>query len=148
MRMKWLAVVALWAMLGVIYAAPTYIEVRAEQHGHMAWRIFTWSILSWLVWAALTPAIVWLARQYSLVGEAWKRNLIVHLPAFLVVSTLHTAATTTIILWIKPFDNMGDSPKQFWQVHFACARIVSFRPAGLRRGDRRFLCDRLLPQIS
>jgi two-component sensor histidine kinase len=101
-------------MLGVIYAAPTYIEVRAAQHGHMAWRIFTWSILTWLVWAALTPAIAWLARHYSLVGEAWKRNLIVHLPAFLFMSVLHSAAATAIILWIKPFDNMGESPKEFW----------------------------------
>jgi two-component sensor histidine kinase len=112
--MKWLAIVGVWAVLGVIYAAPTYIEVRAEQHGHMAWRIFTWSILTWLVWAALTPAIAWLARHYSLVGEAWKRNLIVHLPAFLFMSVLHSAAATAIILWIKPFDNMGESPKEFW----------------------------------
>ena len=104
--MKWLTVAAVWAMLGVIYAAPTYIEVRAAGHGHMAWRIFTWSILTWL--------IVWLARQYSLVGEAWKRNLIVHLPAFLVMSTVHSAAGTAITLWLKPFDNMGDSPKTFW----------------------------------
>ena len=108
--------------MGFIYTAPTYIEVRAEQHGHMAWRIFTWGILTWLTWAALTPAIAWLARHYSLVGEAWKRNLIVHIPAFLVMSILHTAAGTAINLWIKPFDNMGDSPKTFW------ARFVSRVP--------------------
>jgi hypothetical protein len=46
--MKWLAIVAIWAVLGVIYAAPIYIEVRAAQHGHMAWRIFSWGILTWL----------------------------------------------------------------------------------------------------
>src|ERR1044071_6067971 len=114
MRMKWLTVGVIWVMLGVIYAAPVYVEVRAEQHGHMAWRIFSWGILTWLAWAPLTPAIVWLARQYSLVGEAWKRNLIVHLPAFLFFSVLHSAAGTAITLWIKPFDNMGDSPKTFW----------------------------------
>jgi two-component sensor histidine kinase len=114
MKARWLTIGAVWVMLGVIYAAPTYIEVRAAQHGHMAWRIFTWSILTWLVWAALTPAIAWLARHYSLVGEAWKRNLIVHLPAFLFMSVLHSAAATAIILWIKPFDNMGESPKEFW----------------------------------
>jgi two-component sensor histidine kinase len=112
--MKWLVIVAVWAGLGVIYAAPIYIEVRAEQHGHMAWRIFTWGILTWLAWAPLTSAMVWLAQKYSLVGEAWKRNLIVHLPAFLLFSTLHTAAGTAVALWIQPFDNMGDSPKTFW----------------------------------
>src|SRR6185503_3978809 len=57
---------------------------------------------------------VWLAQKFSLVGEAWKRNLIVHLPAFLLLSTLHTAAATAVALWIQPFDNMGESPKTFW----------------------------------
>ena len=114
MRMKWLAVVAMWAVLGVIYAAPIYVEVRLEQHGHTAWRIFSWGILTWAAWAPLTPAMVWLARRYSLVGETWKRNLGVHLPAFLVLSAIHSAAATAVTLWIMPFDNMGDSPKEFW----------------------------------
>lgn len=114
MRMKWLAVVAVWAMLGVIYAAPIYVEVRLEQHGHTAWRIFSWGILTWVAWAPLTPAMTWLARKYSLVGETWKRNLVVHLPAFLLMSALHSAAGTAVTLWVQPFDNMGDSPKEFW----------------------------------
>ena len=104
----------MWALLGVIYAAPIYIEVRAEQHGHTAWRIFTWGMLTWGAWAPLTPAMIWLAGKYSLIGEAWKRNLSAHAPAFLLLSTLHSAAATAITLWIKPFDNMGDSPKEFW----------------------------------
>src|ERR1044072_3252896 len=114
MRMKWLAVVAVWAVIGIIYAAPIYVEVRAAQHGHMAWRIFAWGILAWGAWAPLTPAIVWLAQKFSLVGEAWRRNLIVYVPAFLVFSTLHTAAATAVALWIQPFDNMGESPDTFW----------------------------------
>lgn len=110
---KWLAIAAIWAVLGLIYVGPIYLEVRVEQHGHAAWRVFSWGILTWLAWAPLTPAIVWLARRYSLVGEAWKRNLSIHVPAFLVISLLHTAAATAITLWIEPFDNMGDSPKTF-----------------------------------
>lgn len=114
MRMKWLAIVAVWVMLGVIYAAPIYLEVRAEQHGHTAWRIFTWGILTWAAWAPLTPAMIGLARKYSVVGEAWKRNLAVHLPAFLLISALHSAAATAVTLWVRPFDNMGTSPNEFW----------------------------------
>ena len=111
---KWAAIVAVWAMLGVIYAGPVYFEVRAEGMGHAAWRIFSWGILTWLVWAPLTAVIVWLARKYSLVEDTWKRNLLVHLPGFLVVSALHSAAATAIILSVRPFDNMGDSPLSFW----------------------------------
>ena len=89
---KWAAIVAVWAMLGVIYAGPIYYEVRSEGMDHAAWRVFSWGILTWLAWAPLTPAIVWLARRYSLVEDAWKRNLLIHLPAFLFISALHTAA--------------------------------------------------------
>src|SRR6476659_621672 len=111
---KWAAIVAVWAMLGVIYAGPIYYEVRSEGMDHAAWRVFSWGILTWLAWAPLTPAIVWLARRYSLVEESWKHNLLIHLPAFLLISALHTAAATAITLSVKPFDNMGSSPFMFW----------------------------------
>ena len=112
--LKWAAILGLWAVLGLIYAGPIYLEVRAEKMGHAAWRVFSWGILSWCVWAPLTPAIIWLARRYSLVGPAAKRNVFIHLPAFLVISALHSAAATFITLTIKPFDNMGSSPMDFW----------------------------------
>ncbi|HJP93224.1 MAG TPA: histidine kinase [Pyrinomonadaceae bacterium] len=113
-RTKWFAIVAIWAMLGVIYAGPIYFEVRSEGMNHAAWRVFSWGILTWLAWAPLTPAMIWLARKYSLVGETWKRSLLVHLPAFLFISAVHSAVATVITLSIKPFDNMGSSPLAFW----------------------------------
>src|ERR1051325_7267578 len=118
-RTKWLVIIAVWAMLGVIYAGPIYFEVRAERMGHAAWRVFSWGILTWLAWAPLTPAMIWLARRYSLIGAAWKRSLLVHLPAFLILSALHSAAATVVTLTIKPFDNMGSSPTAFWPRFFS-----------------------------
>jgi len=106
-RTKWVAIIAAWAMLGVIYAGPIYLEVRSQGMGHAAWRVFSWGILTWLAWAPLTPAMIWLARRYSLIGGAWKTSLLVHLPAFLILSALHSAVATAITLTIKPFDNMG-----------------------------------------
>jgi hypothetical protein len=110
----WSIVISVWAMLGLIYAGPIYFEVEAEGMGHAAWRIFTWGILTWLAWAPLTPAIVWLARRFSLVGETWLRSLALHLPAFFLISAIHSAAATIINVTIKPFDNMGESPTDFW----------------------------------
>ena len=110
----WGIVVAAWAVLGLIYAGPIYFEVEAEGMGHSPWRIFSWGILVWLAWAPLTPIIVWLARRFSLVGDLWRRNLAVHLPAFLLISAAHSAAATAVTLMIKPFDNMGDGPTGFW----------------------------------
>src|SRR5215207_5818663 len=118
-RMKWPAIIAAWAMLGVIYAGPIYLEVRSEQMGHAAWRVFSWGILTWLAWAPLTPLMTWLARRYSLISEMWKRSLLVHIPAFLLLSALHSAAATVITLSIKPFDDMGPSPAAFWPRFFS-----------------------------
>ena len=111
---KWLVIIAVWAAFGVIYAGPMYFEMRAEGHGHTAWRIFSWGILMWLAWAPLTPAMVWLARNYSLVGGAWKASLLAHVPAFLFLSAMHTVAATAITLSIRPFDEVSTSPQAFW----------------------------------
>ena len=114
-KIKWAAaIITVWAVLGLIYAGPIYFEMRSEGMEHTAWRVFSWGILMWLAWAPLTPVIVWFARRYSLLDGAWKKNLLVHLPAFLAMSVLHSAAATVITLSIDPFDGLGDSPKTFW----------------------------------
>ena len=159
----WGIIVALWALLGLIYAGPIYYEVEAEGMGHAAWRIFSWQILTWLAWAPLTPVIVWLARKFSLVGETWLRSLAVHLPAFFLISAVHSAAATVINLTIKPFDNMGESPTDFWTSFFARLK-GSFRSDLLVYGgvvgicyaldyyrkyrEREFLATRLEAQLA
>jgi len=111
--LKWLVIVALWAFFGLVYAAPIYLEVRAEGMAHAASRVFTWGILLWVAWAPLTPAMMWLARRFSLVALDWKRTVPIHLPSFLALSALHSAAATAITLTVKPFDEMGNSPDTF-----------------------------------
>src|SRR5688500_17615679 len=101
--MKWAAIVAVWAVLGVIYAGPIYLETHLEEMGHPPGRVFSWGIMIWLARAPLTPAMVWLARKYSLIDGAWKSSLLVHVPAFLLLSVIHSAAGTAITLGIKPF---------------------------------------------
>jgi two-component sensor histidine kinase len=110
----WLAVIGVWVLLGVIYAGPVYLEVRSEGMGHSAVRIFSWGILTWLVWAALTPFIVWLARRFPLDSTSWKRALLVHTPAFLLASVTHSAAATFITLTTRPFKGMDEGEMQFW----------------------------------
>jgi two-component system LytT family sensor kinase len=112
-RKKWIAVIAVWAVLGVIWATPIYMEMQAEGHGHSPWRFFSWGILTWLAWAPLTPAMVWLARNYSLIGEKWKTSILIHLPAFLLFSAIHSAAAVAVILSIRPFEPLSDSPTKF-----------------------------------
>ncbi|HKU77162.1 MAG TPA: histidine kinase [Pyrinomonadaceae bacterium] len=119
----WLIIVAVWAILGLIYAGPIYFEGEAEGMGHSAWRIFGWGILTYLAWGPLTPVIVWLARKFSLVGETWRRSLAVHLPAFLLIWGGHSAVAAIIYAAIQPFDNMGEGPTDFWTTFFSRLKV-------------------------
>jgi two-component system, LytTR family, sensor kinase len=112
--LRWILILGIWILLGLIYAGPIYLEVQAEKMNHSAWKIFSWGVLTWCAWAPLTPAMIWLARRYSLVGPAWKRNALLHIPAFLIISAIHSAVGTAITLSINPFDSMGTSPTAFW----------------------------------
>ena len=162
-RTKWAAIIAAWALLGVIYAGPIYFETLAEDMGHSAWRIFSWGILTWLAWAPLTPAMAWLARRYSFSGGEWKRSVVVHLPAFLLISAIHSAAATVITLTVKPFDQMGSSPMEFWprflgrlKGTFGSDLLVYAMVIGLcyafdyyrKYREREFLTNRLEAQLA
>jgi two-component sensor histidine kinase len=102
-----------WLLLGIIYTGPIYFEVRQEPMYAGAFRIFSWGILTWCLWAPLTPAIVWLGRRFPLTGGDWKRNLRAHLVAFLVISSLHSAGAVAVNLLIRPFSYSGEDPT-FW----------------------------------
>ncbi len=113
LKQRWVAIIGAWAVLGLIWAGPIYLETHLEEMGHSPFRVLSWGVLIWLGWAPLTPVIIWLARRYSLIGGAWKSSLLVHLPAFLLISIVHSAAATAITLIIRPFDDMGSSPEFF-----------------------------------
>src|ERR1041385_1083587 len=160
---KWAAIVAVWSVLGVIYGGPIYFDMRAQDMGHTAWRIFSWGILTWLAWAPLTLAMVWLARRDSLGEGNWEQKLAVHLPAFVLMSALHSAAATVLILNIKPFDNLGEGPITFWP-RFLLRLKGSFGPDLLVYGavigtcyaldyyrkyrEREFIASRLEEQLA
>lgn len=137
--LKWLAIIGAWIIFGLIYAAPIFLEVRAEQMGQRGWRVFLWGILSWLAWAPLTPLLVWFARRFSIIGENWRKSLAVHVPVFVVSSVLHTAAATFITVALKPFAYLETSPAGFWQ-RFTSRIPSSFAPDLLVYGGIIGIC--------
>jgi two-component sensor histidine kinase len=129
--MKWAAIVGVWAVLGLMYAGPIFWETQLEHMGHSPWRIFSWGVLIWVAWAPLTVVMIWLARRYSLIGDTWKSSLLVHVPAFLLLSVVHSAAATIIGLTIRPFDEMGPGTDLFWSTAF-WSRFLLRVPGSLR----------------
>ena len=54
----------------------------------------------WYLWAAFTPAIVWLAQRFRFEWQGLTRALLVHLPAVIVFSLGHIAAMGAVQWWL------------------------------------------------
>jgi signal transduction histidine kinase len=54
----------------------------------------------WFLWAAMTPAIVWLSQRYRFEWAGLTRAIAVHLPAVAAFSLVHIAAMQSVQSWI------------------------------------------------
>ncbi len=85
---RWMLVLLFWTLLGLFFASQTGMTYLYRQ-GHAPWGFIVQLTLSeWYIWAALTPAVVWLARRIPLSGHRWLRGLAVHIPASLAFGIL------------------------------------------------------------
>jgi two-component system, LytTR family, sensor kinase len=110
----WLIVLGVWILLGCIYATLVYLEMRGQKLDHAALRIYSWGIFTWLIWAVLTPFIVWLGRRFPLDALRWKRSLLAHVPFFLLMASIHSAVAVFIAMKINPFGYADGEAVGFW----------------------------------
>jgi len=94
MRSRWLAwliVFAGWSALVIVFAVSSSLTY-ALTYQPPRWRYtLTMAATEWYVWAALTPAIAWLARRFRVSRAQWWRALIlaaVGLPAAFIKVTV------------------------------------------------------------
>src|SRR3954463_1988356 len=77
----WLAVLACWTLLALLFASQTLLYYAYSGNPVSSWKVIAPALADWYLWAALTPAIAWLARRVPIVSPRWKRALLVHVPA-------------------------------------------------------------------
>jgi two-component sensor histidine kinase len=79
--LRLVAYLGLWTAVGALFAAQATISYSyAGTRTVPAWRILLFSLADWYVWAALAPAIFWLARRFSFTRRPWI-SAMVHVPA-------------------------------------------------------------------
>jgi two-component system, LytTR family, sensor kinase len=82
-------IMAFWTAIALAFATSTY-ALYSVKGSPIGWRQpIYWSLTEWYLWAALAPAIFWLARRFSLSRATWVRYLPVHLVAALLVHVVH-----------------------------------------------------------
>jgi len=84
----WLIVFACWTLLALLFASQTLLYYAYAGNKVNSWRVIVPALADWYLWAAMTPAIAWLARRYPIVSRRWGRALLVHVPASIVFAVL------------------------------------------------------------
>ncbi|UNK44007.1 histidine kinase [Luteimonas sp. S4-F44] len=55
---------ALWTAVAVLFALQSNINVGLPRTDRPVWDLLRWSLIQWYTWAALAPAVFWLAARY------------------------------------------------------------------------------------
>jgi hypothetical protein len=79
----------IWLTLALLSTTQLYSIFRLENRHTPLWRIAYWQSSMWLLWALLTPLVLWLGRRYRLERANWRRVALIHLSASVSLALLH-----------------------------------------------------------
>jgi two-component system LytT family sensor kinase len=82
----WLAVLGCWTLLALLFASQTLLYYAYGGNRVSSWRVILPALADWYLWAALTPAIAWLAHRVPIVPSRWGRAALVHAPTSIAVA--------------------------------------------------------------
>jgi hypothetical protein len=85
---KQAAPLLIWLTLALLSTTQLYSIFRFENRHVPLWRIACWQSSAWLLWALLTPLVLWLGRRYRLERSNWRRGALIHLSAGLALALL------------------------------------------------------------
>jgi two-component system, LytTR family, sensor kinase len=105
--------VAFWSLVAVMNATQLYVGLQGEPLP-FALRLPTvlvWQECSWLIWAALTPIVAWLAARYPL--RVAPAPILLHLAAGFGCAMIRVAAGELATSYLAPFPR-GQDPRTFF----------------------------------
>src|SRR6056297_2052667 len=87
---KSLVIIGLWTVVTLLISSITILTTIQEGSDIDFWGIVWFEIICISPWIILTPAVIWLARNYKLESENFYTTVGVHLTAMLLVFSIHS----------------------------------------------------------
>src|SRR5690242_10875074 len=113
----WAAVLVCWTLLALLFASQSLLYYAYAGNRVNSWRVIAPALADWYLWAALTPAIAWLARRVPIVSRRWPRALLVHAPVSIAVAMLKLALRVLVGRWTPALATPGFGPVVMAQLH-------------------------------
>ncbi|MBV8146890.1 MAG: histidine kinase [Gammaproteobacteria bacterium] len=99
----WLAIAALWLVIGVIDACQTVFPMRAQGMHHAWVALFITLLASWLPWALATPVVMELTRRYPLFRTPVAQGIMVHAAMLAVICVMSAAWYALLEFTLNPW---------------------------------------------
>ncbi len=114
-------IVVAWAIFGCISSLQTALSSSIHGYPIPLWMGFALQMPQIVVWAALTPLILWLGRRFPLRGAGWPARLLLHIAAGGFCVLLEQLAFEIYLPWFpwpQPVPFMTRTLQQFglWAV--------------------------------
>jgi two-component system LytT family sensor kinase len=83
--------------LGVFstFQAYNYVSLFTERDPSFPMLLLL-NVTYWYAWALLVPAMLWMARRFRFDRHSWRRALLAHIPAVVVITALHAVITVSL----------------------------------------------------
>lgn len=91
------AVIAGWAALALLFAATNSLTYLATGRPALWGLTIRMALADWMVWAALTFPLLWLARRFPLTTGRWRP----HLPLHIVIAVAIAIGKVAVDRWIR-----------------------------------------------
>ncbi len=97
MRGRWLRIIGLWTLLGLVSSVQVYFA-----HRRLGTEPFTWpqalgsGLAFWYLWGVAAPAVAWLGRRFQVDRANFGRHFFIHLGASLDFALLHLLAVVGV----------------------------------------------------
>lgn len=115
-RIKWLLAFAGWTLIGLFFSLQIYLLFNVLEGAPFPWwRAITSTLPDWYLWALLSIFIIRLSQRFPLDRESWRRGLLVHLPASLLVPLLQLTLAVTILHFLTMRNLL---PPRTWLARF------------------------------
>lgn len=114
-RRQVLVITLAWALFGWLHGTQVAVGILTEDPSFKFsyGRFVVWQVGCWLVWAALTPVVVWLSRRFPLALRV--RPVAVHLLGSILAALVHVAGIRIVGDLVQPF---GPQPARPWMVEY------------------------------
>jgi hypothetical protein len=134
---KWIVIWAVWTLFAFFFASQLALQNQFSRNPVPFWQILSWQMVSGYVWFALSPLILYLAEKFPFEAGKWKRSILFHAIAGVVIALGQQAIDTFALTRLgyppnREFASFGEAYTFFVYVNLHLSILIYLGVVGIK----------------